>query len=136
MFEHYPYVNTNRNLIRIAAMVGLGPGEQVMASARGRRHAHFKCFHLLILFRLLSSFARGKDGAGLQQISEAVHEDFDFHDCAPEGEYCACSGTVRFGHSIDVYAEKYITSGILCSDGLFLFYFELLASTGLIHFHV
>jgi len=136
MLERYPYVNTIRNLIRIAAMVGLGPGEQEIASARGRRHAHSKCFHLLILFRLLSSCARGEDGAGLLPISETAHEDFDSHDCAPEGEYCACSGTVRFGHGIDVYAEKYITSGILCSDGLFLFYFKLLASTGMLHLHV
>lgn len=56
-------------------------------------------------------------GAGAQaaMTPQSWH---DFIDCAPEGEFCPCSGTVRYG-THDAAVDKFVQGGVLCCDNAF-----------------
>jgi hypothetical protein len=54
-------------------------------------------------------------GQGQHELSTSVEQ---FADCAQEGRFCSCSGTVRYGTD-EAYAEQYVTGGTFCTDAIF-----------------
>ena len=82
-------------------------GKQRIDSRRSNRK-HLSCGVCILL--VLCIRALGKSVAC---------EPAEFEDCAPEGEYCVCSGTVRFGTE-DMYVEQYVQNGtVLCINQTF-----------------
>lgn len=54
-------------------------------------------------------------GQGQFELSASVAP---FADCAQEGGFCSCSGTVRYGTD-EAYAEHYVKGGTFCTNAVF-----------------